>query len=177
MRFPTERALPIKLLLLDVDGVLSEGKVTYSSSGEELKSFHIHDGLGLKWLRDTGIQVGIITGRVSPMVERRAKELNLDFIVQGREDKLVAARTLAEQLGLAAEQVAYMGDDMPDLAAIRWAGLGLAPANAQATVQQFADFVTTQAGGLGAVREACEQLLAAQGKLAAIQQAYLEGES
>lgn len=174
MDFPAHLAADIKLVLFDVDGVLTEGFVTYSSSGEELKSFHIHDGLGLKWLRDCGIQIGIITGRVSPMVERRAKELQFDHVVQGREDKVVAARALAEQLHLHASQIAYMGDDMPDLAAIIWAGLGLAPANAQAMVRSRADYTTEARGGQGAVREVCERILAAQSKLAAIQQRYVE---
>lgn len=173
MNFPTELARDIKLVLFDVDGVLTEGLVTYSSSGEELKSFHIHDGLGLKWLRDSGIQIGIITGRVSPMVERRATELKFDHVVQGREDKVVAARTLAAQLNLAPKHIAYMGDDMPDLAAIQWAGLGLAPANAQSMVRAHADYVSTARGGQGAVREVCEAILTAQSKLAAIQQRYL----
>jgi 3-deoxy-D-manno-octulosonate 8-phosphate phosphatase (KDO 8-P phosphatase) len=175
----TERAIPIKLLLLDVDGVLTNGHVTYgscgndSSDGQELKSFHIHDGLGIKWLQRSGVQVGIVTGRTSPMVERRASELGIELLVQGREDKWTAAQTIQQQLGLASNEIAYMGDDLPDLAAIRHVGLGIAPANAVAIVRQHANLITDAAGGSGAVREACEFILAAKGLLASIQQEYL----
>lgn len=177
MSLPTnnaaERAIPIKLLLLDVDGVLTNGRVTYSSDGQELKSFHIHDGLGIKWLQRSGVHVGIITGRTSPMVEQRASELGIELLIQGREDKWIAAQTIQQQLGLTNDEIAYMGDDLPDLAAIHHAGLGIAPANAVAIVRQHAHLVTANTGGNGAVREACEFILAAKGLLANIQQQYL----
>lgn len=165
--------VPIKLLLLDVDGVLTDGRITYSSDQQELKSFHIHDGLGIKLLQRSGIQVGIITGRSSPMVERRATELGISLLVQGREDKSVAMNSIREQLGLANSEVAYMGDDLPDLAAIRHAGFGIAPANAVAIVRQHADLVTTCSGGNGAVREACEFILAAKGLLDSLHRGYM----
>lgn len=166
-------ALPVQLLLLDVDGVLSDGSITYDSQGAELKSFHIHDGLGIKLLQRAGIRVGIVTGRLSPMVERRARELGIELLLQGREDKWVAMQGIQQELGLGNEEVAYMGDDLPDLAAIRHAGLGIAPANAVPLVRQHADLVTSLAGGGGAVREACDFILAAKGLLEGLQQDYL----
>lgn len=165
--------IPVKLLLLDVDGVLTDGRITYSSSQQELKSFHIHDGLGIKLLQRSGIQVGIITGRTSLMVEQRAAELGISLLVQGREDKAVAMNGIRERLGLDSREVAYMGDDLPDLAAIRQAGLGIAPANAVAIVRQHADLVTVSQGGSGAVREACEFILAAKALLDGLHQGYM----
>lgn len=169
-----QRARAIRLLLLDVDGVLSDGGIVYDSEGRELKRFHIHDGLGIKLLQQHGIQVGIITGRVSPMVERRAKELGIELLIQGREDKASAMREAMAQLSLTLNAVAYMGDDLPDLAAIAQAGLGIAPANAVNIVRQHADFVTTASGGHGAVREAAEFILAAQGQLDALHARYIQ---
>jgi 3-deoxy-D-manno-octulosonate 8-phosphate phosphatase (KDO 8-P phosphatase) len=166
--------VPVKLLLLDVDGVLTDGRITYTSDQQELKSFHIHDGLGIKLLQQSGVQVGIITGRRSPMVERRATELGITLLVQGREDKAVAMKSIRDQLGLANSEIAYMGDDLPDLAAIRQAGLGIAPANAVAIVRRHADLVTTSTGGNGAVREACEFILAAKGLLDSLHKVYTE---
>lgn len=167
-----QRARAIRLLLLDVDGVLSDGGIVYDSEGRELKRFHIHDGLGIKLLQQHGIQVGIITGRVSPMVERRARELGIELLVQGREDKATAMQETIDKLSLTRDAVAYMGDDLPDLAAITQAGLGIAPANAVAIVRQHAHCITAATGGNGAVREAAEFILAAQGLLDTIHTRY-----
>jgi 3-deoxy-D-manno-octulosonate 8-phosphate phosphatase (KDO 8-P phosphatase) len=169
----SERARTIKLLLLDVDGVLTDGRITYNDSGRELKSFDIHDGLGIKLLQRGGVQVGIVTGRQSAMVDRRAAELGINILLQGREDKRVALQSIQEQLGLSTHEIAYMGDDLPDLSAVRHAGLGLAPANAVTIVREHAHVVTTACGGSGAVREACEFILASQGKLATLLEEYL----
>lgn len=166
------KAAAIKLLLLDVDGVLTDGRITYDSEQRELKSFHIHDGLGIKLLQRSGVQIGIITGRHSPMVERRANELGITLLIQGREDKLVAMKDIQNQLGLTNHETAYMGDDLPDLAAIRHAGFGVAPANAVDIVRQHADLVTACTGGNGAVREACEFILGAKGLLEGIHKSY-----
>ncbi len=117
-------AAAIRLLVLDVDGVMTDGRIYYSSTGEELKAFNIRDGLGIKLLQRAGIEVAIITGRTSPMVERRAGELGISRVVQGREDKQLALRELSGELGIPLEHCAYMGDDLPDLGAIRSAGLG-----------------------------------------------------
>lgn len=168
-----QRARAVRLLLLDVDGVLSDGGIVYDSEGRELKRFHIHDGLGIKLLQQHGIQVGIITGRISPMVERRARELSIELLVQGREDKAAAMQEVVSHLSLTGDVVAYMGDDLPDLAAIAQAGLGIAPANAVSVVRQRAHLVTSATGGNGAVREAAEFILDAQGLLDTIHTRYL----
>lgn len=164
MSISADRAAALTLLALDVDGVLTDGRITYSASGEELKSFNIKDGLGIKLLQRAGIEVAIITGRRSPMVERRAKELGIETIVQGREDKLSALRELCEGRGMTLAQCAYMGDDLPDLSAVIASGVGLSVADGAAEVRREADWVSTCSGGQGAVREACEALLDARGQ-------------
>ncbi len=173
MEHAVKQAIAVKLLLLDVDGVLTDGGITYDGNGVELKRFNIHDGLGIKLLQRAGVQVGIITGRESAMVSRRAQELGITLLLQGREDKRVAMQAVQKQLDLTDEEVAYMGDDLPDLAAIRHAGLGMAPANAVALVRAHADVVTDRRGGEGAVREACEFILNAKGLLDDMQRDYL----
>ena len=169
-----ELAKPIKLLLLDVDGILSDGKIYYTNNGDEIKNFHIHDGLGLKLLQKNNIEVGIITGRLSNIVKRRAEELGINLILQGREDKKQALLEVLQQQQISKEQVAYMGDDLPDLSAIIYAGLGLSVANAQTVVKEHADWVSSLNGGNGAVREACEFILNAQGKLESSIQPYFD---
>ena len=154
----------IKLLLLDVDGVLTDGKLYYGNSGEELKAFNIQDGLGIKLLQQGGLQVGIITGRVSTLLQRRADELGINPVIQGREDKLTALRELLENQNLGLHQIAFMGDDLPDLSAINLVGLGITVANACSTLAAKADWQTLRSGGDGAVREAAEMILKAQGK-------------
>ena len=162
----------IRLLVLDVDGVLSNGLLFYGQSGEELKTFHIADGLGIKLLMKHGIDVAIITGRKSDMVEQRARELGISHLVQGREDKLEALNCLAEDLAIPLSEIAYMGDDLPDLGAIEQVGLGMAPANASPYVAGHADWRSQANGGMGAVREACEFILRCQGKLDVIRESY-----
>lgn len=160
-----EAARRLRLLALDVDGVLTDGRIVYGNDGEELKAFSIKDGLGIKLAQRAGLQVAIITGRSSGIVARRAAELGIDLVVQGREDKLVALQELCASLGITPGECAYMGDDLPDLAAIRAAGLGLTVSDAAAPVLEAADWVSARAGGEGAVREACELILAARGDL------------
>lgn len=160
-----EAAGRLRLLALDVDGVLTDGRIVYGNDGEELKAFSIKDGLGIKLAQRAGLQVAIITGRSSTIVARRAAELGIDLVVQGREDKLVALRELCASLDITPEECAYMGDDLPDLAAILAAGLGLTVSDAAAPVLEAADWVSARAGGEGAVREACEMILAARGDL------------
>jgi 3-deoxy-D-manno-octulosonate 8-phosphate phosphatase (KDO 8-P phosphatase) len=157
-------ALAIRLLALDVDGVLSDGRVTYASDGSELKSFNIKDGLGIKLLQRSGIRVAIITGRRSDMVARRAAELGIVNLIEGREDKLSALRELGEQLDLTLAECAYMGDDLPDLGAICAAGIGMTVSDAVAEVRAAADWCSHAPGGAGAVREAAEWLLQARGQ-------------
>jgi 3-deoxy-D-manno-octulosonate 8-phosphate phosphatase (KDO 8-P phosphatase) len=152
-------ASTLKLLVLDVDGVLTDGCIIYDNSGVETKAFNIKDGLGIKLLQAANIEVAIITGRQSTMVERRAAELGITRLIQGREDKLSALNELLPELGLNSEQVAYMGDDLPDLAAIQLVGLGCCPADAVNEVREAANWIATTNGGRGAVRELAEQLL------------------
>lgn len=165
MQSVLEKARAIRLLALDCDGVLTDGSLLYGNDGEELKAFSILDGLGIKLLRASGVEVAIITGRKSEIVTRRARELGIGQLLQGREDKLVALRELASRLDIGLDAIAYCGDDLPDLPAIRAAGLGLAPANAYALVREHADWVTTLRGGAGAVREICDLVMQAQGTL------------
>lgn len=158
-----EKAKQIKLLAMDVDGILSDGQIIYHSDDTETKAFYVQDGLGLQALRRYGIMLAIITGRNSPMVARRAKELGIEYVIQGRDDKYVALRDLADQLQLSLSQCAYMGDDLPDLKAVREAGLGICVPNGCRETQAVADMITTKTGGHGAVREVCELILQAQG--------------
>lgn len=161
----TEAAKKIKLVLLDVDGVLTDGRLYYGNSGEEMKAFNIQDGLGIKLLQKGDIQVGIITGRVSALLQRRADELSIEPVVQGREDKLTALNELLETKDVQMDEIAFVGDDLPDLAVIRRVGLGITPANGSAIVAAQAHWQTSKAGGQGAVREIAEMILEAQGKL------------
>lgn len=149
----------VKLLVLDVDGVMSDGKVTYTSDGAELKSFNIKDGVGIKRIQKAGVQTAIITGRVSPMVERRAAELGIHHLIQGREDKLVALKELLVSLSIELKDVAYMGDDLPDIEAITSAGIGACPADAAVAVLKQADWIASLKGGEGCVREFCDHIL------------------
>lgn len=157
------RAANVRLLVLDVDGVLTDGRLYYSDNGEELKAFNIKDGLGIKLLQKAGVAVAIITGRQSAIVTRRAGELGIQEVVQGREDKRQALQELSQRCGLHVDECAYMGDDLPDLGAIVAAGFGMTVADACAEVRSVADWQSKLSGGDGAVREACEFLLNARG--------------
>lgn len=167
------KARQIQLLVLDVDGVLSDGRLYFSNGGEEIKNFHIQDGLGIKLLARAGVETAIITGRSSNIVARRAEQLGIRHVMQGREDKLIALQELCTLQVLDLNHIAYMGDDLPDLAAIRRVGLGLTVANANPVLRDHADWVSRYNGGDGAVREACELILDAQGKLQALIDEYL----
>jgi len=163
----------ITLLVLDVDGVLSDGKLYFSAQGDELKIFNILDGLGIKMLMSQGVEVGIITGRNSPVVARRARDLGIEHLLQGREDKREALSELTTKLGISLAHTAYVGDDLPDLGAIVSAGLGITVPNAHSFVRQHADHCTQTRGGEGAVREVCDLILAAKGKLDGMLNDYL----
>lgn len=168
-----QRARNVRLLVLDVDGVLTDGKLYFLADGSEAKAFSTLDGQGIKMLMNSGVQAAIITGRSSSIVERRAANLGIEHVIQGREDKRIALDELLGQLQLSYQQVAYLGDDLPDLAPIRCVALGVAVANANAFVRQHAQAVTALGGGEGAARELCEFIMAAQGTLDAAQSAYL----
>lgn len=148
-----EKAAAIRLLALDVDGIMTDGKLYFSANGDELKGFNILDGLGIKQVMTAGIEVAVITGRRSPLTAKRMNDLGIPHLMQGREDKKVALAELASQLGLSPQQIAYMGDDLPDLPAIRYAGLGITVPNGYWLVRQQADICTTAPGGSGAVRK------------------------
>lgn len=156
------RARTLKLFALDVDGVLTDGRLYYGPDGEALKVFHILDGHGLKMLAAAGVTVALITGRNSAMVSRRAAELGIPHVIQGREDKAVALQALAAELGVPAEQTAYMGDDLPDIPALEWAAMAFSVPNGHARARAAADLVTETRGGEGAVREICDFILGAR---------------
>ncbi|RZO20746.1 MAG: phenylphosphate carboxylase subunit delta [SAR92 clade bacterium] len=167
-----DAAQKIKLLLLDVDGVLTDGKLYYGNSGEEMKGFDIQDGLGIKLLQKGNIQVGIITGRMSSLLQRRADELGINPVIQGREDKLTVLNELLPSLDITLDEIAFIGDDLPDLAVIKKVGLGITVANASSTLAAKADWQTACTGGNGAVREVAEMILTAQGKFSEIVRQY-----
>jgi 3-deoxy-D-manno-octulosonate 8-phosphate phosphatase (KDO 8-P phosphatase) len=165
-------AQKIKLLLLDVDGVLTDGRLYYGNSGEELKAFDIQDGLGIKLLQRGGIKVGIITGRTSSLLKRRAQELDIQPLIQGREDKLTALNELIEDMDITLEEIAFVGDDLPDLAVLRRVGLGITPANGNHILASQALWQTKKSGGNGAVREVAELILNVQDKMEALLATY-----
>ena len=152
----------VRLFAMDVDGVLTDGTVQISSDGSESKAFSILDGHGLRKLARAGIVTAWISGRASGATSRRATELQIPHLVQGRLDKLTALQELATTLGLAAEECAYMGDDDIDAPALAWAGIGIAPPDAMPEPLAAAAYITARAAGRGAVREICERLLAAR---------------
>lgn len=167
------RARRIRLAAFDVDGVLTDGTVWIDDAGRELKGFNILDGLGLKMLAGGGVLLAIITGRRSKALEARAAELGIGLLRQGVEDKLAAFAELLAGLGLEPAEASYMGDDLPDLPVLRRCGLAISVPNAPPLVRSHAQLVTVAAGGRGAVREACERILHAQGRLDAAQAAFL----
>ena len=166
-------AAQIKLVILDVDGVLSDGKVYYSQQGDEIKNFNIKDGLGIKLLQKAGIKTAIITGRKSSIVERRVNELGIDYLYQAQEDKRTAFNEILLKAQLNEAEVAHVGDDLPDLPLMKAAGLGIAVADANWFVKKHADWHTPQVGGEGAIRAVAELILLSQEKLYPIYHEYL----
>jgi 3-deoxy-D-manno-octulosonate 8-phosphate phosphatase (KDO 8-P phosphatase) len=158
-----EKAAKVRLLLLDVDGVLTDGGIVYDAEGVELKRFNVRDGHGVVMMRRAGIEAGIITGRTSAVTAVRAKELGIGIVVQGALDKSAALDRVLAEAGVPAEAVAYVGDDIVDLPVIRRVGFSAAPADAEGYVLDAVDFVASRGGGRGAVREVIEFLLRATG--------------
>lgn len=158
-----EKLKKIKLLILDVDGVLTDGRIIFDSNGVESKFFNVKDGHGIKMLQRAGVEVGIISGRESVVVANRAVELGISQVYQKSLDKMIPFRAMLEATGLTEEQVAFMGDDVIDIPILRRAGFAAAPADAVAEVFPFTDFVAHNRGGWGAVREVCDLILKAQG--------------
>jgi len=170
-----ERLAAIELLVLDVDGVLTEGKIIYTDEGAEAKAFDVKDGLGVRVASAAGVAVAMMTGRTSRVVERRARDLRISDVLQRVGDKAAALRKLAEEKGLALERVAFMGDDLNDREALRLAGVSIAPADAVLEIREQVDLVTEALGGRGAVREAVEAVLRAQGRWESAVAGYLAG--
>jgi 3-deoxy-D-manno-octulosonate 8-phosphate phosphatase (KDO 8-P phosphatase) len=168
------KAAKIKLVISDVDGVLTNGELIFDSQGKELKAFHAHDGLGIHMLQKVGIEFAIITKRTSEALTHRANNLKLKYVYQGQDDKKIAYRELLNQLAVTDEQVAYIGDDLTDLALIKHVGLGATVADAPAIMHEHAAWSSQHAGGRGAVRELAELILQAQHKLTELQQQFLE---
>jgi 3-deoxy-D-manno-octulosonate 8-phosphate phosphatase (KDO 8-P phosphatase) len=156
-------ARKIKLLILDVDGVLTDGSIILDNYGNELKSFHVRDGHGIKMLMSAGIHVAIITGRQSQVVEKRAHELGIKDVFQKCLDKQIAYDELAQKYGLDSSEIAYIGDDIIDIPVLKRSGLPVVVADADDQTKAFAQFITTKEGGRGAVREFCDLLLQAKG--------------
>ena len=164
---------PIRALILDVDGVLTDGKITYTANGMEIKSFHVRDGSGLKYWHRVGHLTAVLSGRESAATRLRAKELGVKVVEAGAKDKLPALRRIVEELGIDLKECAYLGDDLPDIPPMRAVGLPLAIADAAADVREIAVGVTESKGGAGAAREVVEIILRAQGRWESILERYL----
>ncbi|WP_367607141.1 KdsC family phosphatase [Legionella sp. W05-934-2] len=152
----------IRCLICDVDGVLTDGRLYIDSNGNDMKSFHVQDGMGLKLLMAAGVEVAVITTSNTEVIDKRMAQLGVIHYFKGQVDKREAYQSLKEKLNLVDEQIAYIGDDYPDLPLIKWCGLGIAVANAIEPVKQQADWVTQTSGGNGAVREVCDAFLTAK---------------
>ena len=163
-----QRAAGIRLIGFDVDGTLTDGRLLYGTDGHEAKAFHVQDGLGLVLLRHASIATALVTARNSPVVEQRGRELQIPHVHVGERGKLACMQKIAAGMGIGMDAVAFMGDDLPDLATMRGVGLAIAPADAHAWVLSVAHWVAPRNGGLGAARDACDLLLHAHGKIDAI---------
>lgn len=168
-----QRASAIRLIAFDIDGVMTDGGLTYNDAGVEAKTFNVQDGLGIKFAQRAGIEVAIVTGRTSGVVAARARDLGVEHLFQGVADKGEVLQQLLARLGLEAKEAAFMGDDLIDLPAMRRVGFAIAPANARPVVKENAHYTTVAAGGHGAVREAIEFILESQDKFAPILASYL----
>lgn len=161
-----DSAKKIKLFVCDIDGVFSDGRIYLGNDGEELKAFHTKDGYGVKALGANGVDVAVITGRQSNIVQQRMSALQVKHIVQGQENKLPALKKIMLAYNLSAEQVAYIGDDMPDYECMSYVGLSIAVQDAHPSILALADYTTFTRGGFGAVREVCDLLMLSQNTLA-----------
>ncbi len=169
-----EKAKNVKAIFFDVDGVLTDGSITYSTDGEELKSFNVKDGQIVKHLKINGIVVGAITGRSSSVVERRCKELQLDFFEQGVKDKWEVTKSKMEVHNLENNEVCYIGDDIIDLRVIKNVGLGIAPKDALEYIKAEADYTSSKEGGKGVLREVGDLVLESKGQLKMVIGEYLD---
>jgi 3-deoxy-D-manno-octulosonate 8-phosphate phosphatase (KDO 8-P phosphatase) len=169
-----ERLGKIRLLLLDVDGVLTDGRIQIDNNGVETKAFDVRDGHGLKLLQRAGFRIGIITGRQSQVVEFRARELGIELLFQGAKDKMVPYREVLDALGLKDEEVAYVGDDLVDLPILRRVGFAATVADGSEEVKPLVHYVTARSGGRGAVRELCDLLLKETGRWSEVTARYFD---
>jgi len=167
------RAAKIRLVIFDVDGVLTDGKLYFDEQGYEYKCFHVRDGHGIKLLRTTGVESAVISGRRAASVTRRMENLGIHLVYQGIEDKLGVFDSLCQELSLSPEQVAHVGDDLVDLPVMRRVGLSIAVADAHSSVLPHTDWQTRNPGGNGAAREVCDLIMEAQGTLAGVIHRYL----
>ena len=169
-----EKARAVRLLVLDVDGVLTDGRLIYADDGSEAKAFDVKDGHGIKLLQRSEVAVAIVTGRTSGVVEHRARNLGIELVYQGMLDKTRALDDIIEKTGLDAGELAYVADDVVDIPFMRKVGFAVAVADATDEVRARADYVTTRPGGRGAVREVCELILKAQGNWDRVMARYLD---
>ncbi len=174
MQAVLEKAKKLKLLILDVDGVLTDGKLFFDNEGNEYKAFHSRDGHGIKLLRQTGVEVAVISGRKSNSVALRMKNLGIEYVYQGHENKIAAFNEIIEKLRITPDQAAHVGDDLLDLPIMTRVGLAIAVDDANFAVKQRADWCTTLPGGHGAVREVCDLIMQAQGRFEDVVNAYLK---
>jgi 3-deoxy-D-manno-octulosonate 8-phosphate phosphatase (KDO 8-P phosphatase) len=169
-----EKAKKLKLLILDVDGVLTDGRLFFDDKGKEYKCFHARDGHGIKLLRQTGVEIAVISGRKSNSVKLRMKSLGVDYVYQGHENKIAAFYEIIQKLSIDAEQVAHMGDDLLDLPIMTRVGLSIAVNDANDSVKEYADWCTKTSGGLGAVREVCDFIMKSQGTFEGVLKSYMQ---
>ena len=170
----TEKAKKLKLLILDVDGVLTDGRLFFDDNGKEYKCFHARDGHGIKLLRQTGVEVAVISGRKSNSVAIRMKNLGIKYVYQGHENKIAAFYEIIKSLSIEPEQAAHIGDDLLDLPIMTRVGLSIAVKDANDSVKKHADWCTTTPGGLGAVREVCDFIMQSQGTFESVLKSYLQ---
>jgi len=167
------KAEPVVLLLLDVDGVLTDGTITYTQAGDEIKSFHTHDGLGLRLVQQAGVEVGLITARSSEVINRRARDLAVSLIFQGVKNKREVYDRIVAERQLEPARIAYMGDDWLDLPLLTRVGFSVSVPGAVREVRSLVDYVTRKEGGRGAVREVCELIIEAKGQTSSLLAPYL----
>lgn len=169
-----DKASQVKLVIFDVDGVLTDGSLYFGDDGQEYKAFNSRDGLGMTMLLNSGVEIAIITGRTSDVVTHRMKNLQIKHVYQGQQDKLPAFESLVEKLQLQPQEVAYVGDDVVDLPILIRVGFAIGVADAHPLVKKHVHWLTANKGGYGAARDACEFILDAQGKLQTALQEYLK---
>jgi 3-deoxy-D-manno-octulosonate 8-phosphate phosphatase (KDO 8-P phosphatase) len=174
MKEIVKKAQNLKLLILDVDGVLTDGRLFFDDQGKEYKCFHARDGHGIKLLRQTGVEVAVISGRKSNSVSLRMKSLGVEHVYQGHENKIAALAEIMKKTSLKPEQVAHIGDDLLDLPVMTRVGLSIAVSDANDAVKDYADWCTKTAGGQGAVREVCDFIMQSQGTFDNILNHYMQ---